>query len=59
MFEHYRERVPVDEPVERSIDGFGNLLTRRKGKLDTTKRQLLPALEKRDWYDEESRGLKL
>jgi biotin-(acetyl-CoA carboxylase) ligase len=59
VFEHYLERLPVDEPVERSIDGFGNLLTRRKGKLDTSKRPLLSALEKRDWYDEESRGLKL
>jgi biotin-(acetyl-CoA carboxylase) ligase len=59
VFEHYLGRLEADEPVERSIDGFGNLLIRRKGKLDTSKKQLLPALEKRDWYDEDSRGLKL
>jgi hypothetical protein len=56
---HYLERLPADESVERSIDGLGDLLTRRKGKLDTTKQQLVPALKKRDWYDAESRGLKL
>jgi biotin-(acetyl-CoA carboxylase) ligase len=59
VFEHYLERLDADEPLERSIDGFGNLLIRRKGKLDTSKKELLPALAKRDWYDEESRGLKL
>jgi biotin-(acetyl-CoA carboxylase) ligase len=57
--EHYLERLPSDEPVERSIDGFGNLLTRRKGKLDTAKRELIPALKKLDWYDPVERGLKL
>lgn len=57
--EHYLERLSVDAPVERSIDGFGNLLTRKKGKLDTVKQPLVPALQKRDWYDAESRGLKL
>ena len=56
---HYLERLGVDEPVERSIDGVGDLLTRRKGKLDTTKQKLIPALEKLAWYDAESRGLKL
>jgi biotin-(acetyl-CoA carboxylase) ligase len=56
---HYLERLPADESVERSLDGLGDLLTRRKGKLDTTKQQLVPALKKRDWYDAESRGLKL
>ena len=57
--EHFLERLSADEPVERSIDGFGNLLTRRKGKLDTVKQRLVPALETVDWYDAESRGLKL
>jgi hypothetical protein len=57
--EHYLERLGTEEPVERSIDGFGNLLTRRKGKLDTTKQELLPALAKLDWYDPVERGLKL
>lgn len=57
--EHYLERLPADEPVERSIDGLGNLLVRRKGKLDAKKQELVPALRKHDWYDAESRGLKL
>jgi biotin-(acetyl-CoA carboxylase) ligase len=57
--EHYLGRLSTDEAVERSIDGLGNLLTRRKGKLDTKKQALVPALKKRDWYDAESRGLKL
>jgi hypothetical protein len=59
IVEHYLKRLSTDEAVERSIDGLGNLLTRRKGKLETTKQALVPALKKRDWYDAESRGLKL
>jgi biotin-(acetyl-CoA carboxylase) ligase len=57
--QHYLERLGVDEPVERSIDGVGDLLTRKKDKLETTKQKLVPALEKHTWYDAESRGLKL
>jgi biotin-(acetyl-CoA carboxylase) ligase len=57
--EHYLQRFFSEEPVERSIDGVGDLLTRRKGKLETGKQRLVPALEKFDWYDAESRGLKL
>jgi biotin-(acetyl-CoA carboxylase) ligase len=57
--EHYLERLSAEEPVERSIDGYGDLLTRKKGKLDTKKDRLVSALEKREWYDAESRGLKL
>jgi hypothetical protein len=57
--EHYLKRLPAETPVERSIDGTGDLLERPKGKLDTSKRRLIPALEKLDWYDPETRGLKL
>jgi biotin-(acetyl-CoA carboxylase) ligase len=57
--EQYLERLATEESVERSIDGFGNLLTRRKGKLDTTKQELLPALSILGWYDPVERGLKL
>jgi biotin-(acetyl-CoA carboxylase) ligase len=56
---HYLERLPSEEPVERSIDGTGDLLVRKKGRAETTKRALVPALAKRDWYDREGRGLKL
>lgn len=57
--EHYLQRLPAEEAVERSIDGVGDLLTRPKGKLDTKRQKLLPALEKCDWYDQDSLGLKL
>jgi hypothetical protein len=57
--EHYLQRLGTDEPVERSIDGLGDLLTRRKGKLATEKKKLVPALARSAWYDAESRGLKL
>lgn len=57
--EHYLQRLPADEPVERSIDGMGDLLTRKKGKLQTEKKRLVPALAKLDWYDAEARSLKL
>ena len=36
--EAYLSRVPAPENVERSIDAGGDLLTRRKGKLDVEKR---------------------
>jgi biotin-(acetyl-CoA carboxylase) ligase len=57
--EHYLKRLLGDTGKEYSIDGVGDLLVRPKGKLETRKQKLLPALEKLDWYDAESRGLKL
>jgi biotin-(acetyl-CoA carboxylase) ligase len=57
--EHYLRQLGSDVSLEHSIDGVGDLLTRRKGKLDTEKQRLVPALAKHDWYDAESRSLKL
>jgi hypothetical protein len=57
--EHYLRRLPSDAALERSINGTGDLLERPKGQLDTRKRKLIPALDKLDWYDPETRGLKL
>lgn len=57
--EHYLQRLPSPEPAERSIDGTGDLLTRPRGKLETRKQKLVPALQALAWYDSESRGLKL
>jgi hypothetical protein len=57
--EHYLKRLPAETAMERSIDGTGDLLERQKGKLDTSKRKLVPALDRLDWYDPETRGLKL
>jgi biotin-(acetyl-CoA carboxylase) ligase len=53
--ESYLARLLADEPVERSIDGVGDLLTRRKGKPAVEKRQLVPALKKLAWFDPESK----
>jgi hypothetical protein len=47
----YLSRLPVAENFERTIDGAGDLLTRRKGKLDVEKRKLLPAIERALWLD--------
>lgn len=57
--EHYLRRISADEGFERSIDGAGDLLMRKKGKLDTAKQKLVPALARLDWYDPVERGLKL
>jgi hypothetical protein len=47
----YLSRVPASANVERSIDAVGDLLTRRKGKLDVEKQKLLPAIERASWLD--------
>lgn len=52
--EAYLSRVPAPPNVERSIDGVGDLLTRRKGKLDVEKQKLLPAIERALWLDHKS-----
>lgn len=51
--------MPQNPEVERSIDGVGDLLERKKGKLDTEKKKLIPALQRLDWYNPVERGLKL
>ncbi len=45
----YLERLPVEEGFERTIDGAGDLLVRRKGRLEVEKRALLPAIERALW----------
>jgi biotin-(acetyl-CoA carboxylase) ligase len=57
--EHYLRRLSSDESVERTLDGAGDLLIRKKGKLAVEKRRLVPALAKMDWFDPVERGLKL
>jgi biotin-(acetyl-CoA carboxylase) ligase len=56
--ESYLSRLPAEEGIERSIDGAGDLLTRRKGKLDVTKHRLLPALAAPSWLDPRTGGPK-
>lgn len=50
----YLERLPAEEGQERKIDGAGDLLIRRKGKLGVEKRTLLPAIERALWRNPDS-----
>jgi len=50
----YLERLPAEEGFERTIDGAGDLLIRRKGKLGVEKRALLPAIERALWRNPDS-----
>jgi biotin-(acetyl-CoA carboxylase) ligase len=45
----YLERLPAAEGYERAIDGIGDLLIRKKGKLEVEKKKLLPAIERARW----------
>ncbi len=47
----YLARIPSEADVERKIDGAGDLLIRKKGKLDVKKQKLLPAIERALWLD--------
>src|SRR5262249_62075880 len=47
----YLTRLPAEANVERTIDGVGDLLVRRKGKLDVKKHRLLPTLAAPSWLD--------
>jgi biotin-(acetyl-CoA carboxylase) ligase len=52
----YLTRLPAEAGVERTIDGAGDLLVRRKGKLDVKKHRLLPALAAPSWLDPNTGG---
>jgi hypothetical protein len=52
----YLTRLPAELGNERTIDGVGDLLVRRKGKLDVRKHRLLPALAVPSWLDSETGG---
>jgi biotin-(acetyl-CoA carboxylase) ligase len=52
----YLTRLPADPGTERTIDGVGDLLVRRKGKLDVKKHRLLPALATPSWLDPQTGG---
>jgi biotin-(acetyl-CoA carboxylase) ligase len=56
VMESYLPRLPADEYVERSIDGTGDLLIRRKGKVQVERRRLVPALAPVAWFDPETGG---
>jgi len=50
----YLPRLSAEEGTEQMIDGVGDLLIRKKGKAEVTKRKLLPALAKPSWLDVET-----
>ena len=52
----YLTRLAAEPGTERTIDGFGDLLVRRKGKLDVKKHRLLPALAVPTWLDPNTGG---
>jgi biotin-(acetyl-CoA carboxylase) ligase len=52
----YLTRLPAESGNERTIDGVGDLLVRRKGKLDVRKHRLLPALAVPSWLDSHTGG---
>lgn len=52
----YLTRLPAEPGMERTIDGVGDLLVRRKGKLDVKKHRLLPALAVPSWLDPNTGG---
>jgi Biotin/lipoate A/B protein ligase family len=52
----YLTRLPAEPGTERTIDGVGDLLVRRKGKLDVKKHRLLPALAAPSWLDPQTGG---
>ncbi len=54
--ESYLSRLPAEAGAERAIDGAGDLLVRRTGKLDVKKHRLLPALAMPTWLDPQTGG---
>ncbi|SRR5579885_61029 len=52
--ENYLRRLPAEAGVERTIDGVGDLLTRKKGSTAITKKKLIHALARPSWMDPES-----
>jgi hypothetical protein len=55
--EAYLQRLPREKGIEHMLDGFGDLLIRRKGKVEVEKRKLLPAIERPLWLDHKTGGI--
>ena len=52
----YVERLPREQGLRRDIDDNGDLLIRRMGKVEVTRKKLLPKLAEPGWYDPQARG---
>jgi hypothetical protein len=55
----YLQRLPAEDGLERTIDGVGDLLLRRKGKIEVEKRQLVPAIVPPRWRNRKTGELLL
>ena len=52
----YIERLPREQGVRRDIDDNGDLLIRRTGKVEVTRKKFLPRLAEPAWFDPQERG---
>ncbi|HZP68695.1 MAG TPA: biotin/lipoate--protein ligase family protein [Pseudolabrys sp.] len=52
----YIERLPREQGIRRDIDDNGDLLIRRMGKADVTRRKFLPQISEPAWFDPHARG---
>ena len=52
----YLQRLPRDKGVRRDIDESGDLLVRRMGKTEVTRKKLTPLLAAPSWLDPKTRG---
>jgi biotin-(acetyl-CoA carboxylase) ligase len=52
----YIERLPREQGIRRDIDDNGDLLIRRIGKAEVTRKKFLPKLAEPAWFDPQARG---
>ncbi|HET7191286.1 MAG TPA: biotin/lipoate--protein ligase family protein [Pseudolabrys sp.] len=52
----YLERLPREQGLRRDIDANGDLLSRRIGKIEVVRQELLPRLSRPSWFDPAARG---
>jgi hypothetical protein len=52
----YIERMPGERGVRSDIDENGDLLIRRMGKVEVTRKKLLPRFAEPAWFDPQARG---
>jgi biotin-(acetyl-CoA carboxylase) ligase len=55
----YLQWLPLESGLRREIDGNGDLLLRRSGKVETERRRLVPRLSESAWFDAETRSPRL
>jgi hypothetical protein len=53
---NYIERLPREQGIRSDIDDNGDLLIRRMGKAEVTRKKFLPKLAEPGWFDPRARG---